>query len=538
MSTYTKLQILVATMSILAACNLKKIEDGSSDSCPNPPTANFTTDKTTGAAPLSVAFTNASTNASSYAWSFRDGSASSEASPSHTFVSAGNYDVFLIAQSSNGCRDTFTRTITVTGTPATPPVAQFSVSGGDCVAPCTVAFTNASTNAVTFNWNFGDGASSTENSPSHNYTTGGTFPVVLTVTGPSGATDDTTIVVTIRKGFKKILDLAPTALTLASSNQLASGNYHIMYYDNAYKSLILDKNGQTISSITPFSFDANWFFINGIPSNDGGFVLVGQNGSTGKSVTAAISNAQGVLWQQDFNFGNVVGTSSGFNLLQLANNETVICGYSNTSGNTSPGYGRISAVGNVINNIDINVAETQYLIARSIGRKTDGSFLVTCDGAGPRVGQAYLMSIDQSGAYQSVTPYSGISSISGLKSIGSGRFLMKTEGQGQYFLDMIDETGMLITYLQNTDTNIIEYDVASDGNIIILRKEDGIRLTKVRSDNMQPIWDQKITETGGTLEPRRLLKCADGGYFVSGTFVSNGQTDLYFLKTDANGDWQ
>ncbi|MFH0865663.1 MAG: PKD domain-containing protein, partial [Bacteroidota bacterium] len=56
-----------------------------------------------------------------------------------------------------------------------PPSAgfTFSVNGG------TVTFTNTSSVATTYLWDFGDGGSSTLQNPSHTYITGGSYPVTL-----------------------------------------------------------------------------------------------------------------------------------------------------------------------------------------------------------------------------------------------------------------------------------------------------------------------------------------------------------------------
>lgn len=64
--------------------------------------------------------------------------------------------------------------------PPALPTASFSVSGGNCEAPCEVSFTNTSTDATEYIWDFGDGsATSAETNPVHTYQNGGTFSVKL-----------------------------------------------------------------------------------------------------------------------------------------------------------------------------------------------------------------------------------------------------------------------------------------------------------------------------------------------------------------------
>jgi PKD repeat protein len=74
----------------------------------NGPIAAFTPSVSAGAAPLNVSFTNSSTSATSYAWSFGDAgnSSSTNASPSFVFSELGNYNVRLVASNSFNCTST------------------------------------------------------------------------------------------------------------------------------------------------------------------------------------------------------------------------------------------------------------------------------------------------------------------------------------------------------------------------------------------------------------------------------------------------
>lgn len=68
------------------------------------------------------------------------------------------------------------------------PVADFLISDTVfCTVPASVNFTNLSTSSTSFEWSFGDGATSTSSSPTHSYTTFGTFDVQLIANGPLGA---------------------------------------------------------------------------------------------------------------------------------------------------------------------------------------------------------------------------------------------------------------------------------------------------------------------------------------------------------------
>jgi PKD repeat protein len=85
----------------------------------NPPVASFDADPISGAAPLTVIFTDTSTGdaISSWNWSFGDGDLSSERNTSHTYTVPGTYNVGLTVTNPGGSANA-TSTVTVTGAPA------------------------------------------------------------------------------------------------------------------------------------------------------------------------------------------------------------------------------------------------------------------------------------------------------------------------------------------------------------------------------------------------------------------------------------
>ena len=136
-------------------------------------------------APCTVQFENNSKEASSYLWDFGDGTTSSEPNPSKTYTVSGTYKVTLTAYGESGHATTFSRVL-VQPPQLTPPVAGFTFSDTSGMAPYTVNFTNTSLNAVSYLWDFGDGATSTLVHPSHAYTSGGNFTITLTATNNAG----------------------------------------------------------------------------------------------------------------------------------------------------------------------------------------------------------------------------------------------------------------------------------------------------------------------------------------------------------------
>jgi PKD repeat protein len=135
----------------------------------------------------SINFFNTSTipggNITAYQWNFGDNSASSLASPQHTYQSAGTYQVQLIVFSEYGCTDTTAEPLTVYQS----PVFDFAVSQTCKGNPTQFTYINLNPGqpdtASFWNWNFGDATPvSTLPSPSHLYAQPGIYNVVLIAT--------------------------------------------------------------------------------------------------------------------------------------------------------------------------------------------------------------------------------------------------------------------------------------------------------------------------------------------------------------------
>lgn len=65
-------------------------------------------------------------------------------------------------------------------------IANFSLTGYESAVPTTVSFFNTSKNGTSYLWAFGDGTTSTQFNPVHNYSAIGTYYVSLKTTGPKG----------------------------------------------------------------------------------------------------------------------------------------------------------------------------------------------------------------------------------------------------------------------------------------------------------------------------------------------------------------
>ena len=227
-----------------------------------PPTAGFAANPTSGTAPLTVTFTDASTgNITTWSWSFGDGTTGTAQNAAKAYTNPGTYPVALTVTGPGGS-NTATRTVSVT---AAAPVADFTattpVSG---TAPLAVAFTNGSTGTVSgYSWSFGDGGTSTAQHPAHTYTAAGTYTVSLTATGPGGTSPPKT-----RSGYITV------SSTGGGSNTGLVGAYN---FEEASGTTVVDASGKantgTISGATrttqgrfgkALSFDGvnDWVTIN------------------------------------------------------------------------------------------------------------------------------------------------------------------------------------------------------------------------------------------------------------------------------------
>jgi len=111
----------------------------------NPPVANFSATPLAGAAPLAVSFTDTSTGyATAWLWTFGDGTTSTLQHPSHSYATAGVYDVSLRASNAAGS-NTRLRTGYVTVTP--PPPSQTFLPTADAYVKSTSPTSNYGTSS-------------------------------------------------------------------------------------------------------------------------------------------------------------------------------------------------------------------------------------------------------------------------------------------------------------------------------------------------------------------------------------------------------
>ncbi|MCB9224924.1 MAG: PKD domain-containing protein [Crocinitomicaceae bacterium] len=125
-----------------------------------------------------IQFTNTSVDATNYYWEFENGTpaTSTDTDPMVTYYISGTYDVTLNAIDGT---DTNSVTQQISVSVANAPTSNFTSNSPVTMPNSTIYFTNSSSQASSYVWNFGDGNTSTDSNPWHNYGAAGIYTVQL-----------------------------------------------------------------------------------------------------------------------------------------------------------------------------------------------------------------------------------------------------------------------------------------------------------------------------------------------------------------------
>ena len=162
--------------------------------------AGFTGSPLRGCAPLEVQFSDGSAGTViSRTWDFGDGGTSAEANPVHTYTEPGLYSVSLFVYGEE-MNDSVTRSAYITVLDGV--TAGFQADPVSGIAPLEVAFSDSSTgNTQDYLWDFGDGTTSPDPTPSHFYLEPGIYNACLTISGECG-TDTHQVIIKVSSPAK------------------------------------------------------------------------------------------------------------------------------------------------------------------------------------------------------------------------------------------------------------------------------------------------------------------------------------------------
>ncbi len=149
-----------------------------------PVSASFTSDVTEICIPEEVTYSVDSPNATAYEWTFEGGTPemSTEENPVVNYDMPGTYSVTLIVSNPISEDEIMMEDFVSVGI---EPTASFTYSGSGTV----VEFNNQSLYGESYMWDFGDGNTSIEESPTHDYMNEGEYTAKLTVTNSCGSVE-------------------------------------------------------------------------------------------------------------------------------------------------------------------------------------------------------------------------------------------------------------------------------------------------------------------------------------------------------------
>jgi gliding motility-associated-like protein len=150
-----------------------------------------------------IHFTNLTSGATGYLWSFSDGTTSTAIEPDKNFPpSLSYYTVRLVAYNALGCRDSLIKPNLIFA--KVPPAADFIINPSPVIAipQYTFSFDNITTNnnQYTYQWTLGDGSFESSRDVVHKYADTGSYEVRLVVFDNNSGCPDTSIKIATIQG--------------------------------------------------------------------------------------------------------------------------------------------------------------------------------------------------------------------------------------------------------------------------------------------------------------------------------------------------
>jgi PKD repeat protein len=151
-----------------------------------PPVAGISADPLTGSVPLTVSFSDLSTGATSWLWTFDGVNTSILKDPEWTFETVGTYNVNLTATNEFGSNSTYQDIVV---TPGASPTSYFTISKTTVRVPGRITVNSTSTGSPLYHlWQWGDGTDgNTSANATHLFTKRGVFNISLSVDNGAGS---------------------------------------------------------------------------------------------------------------------------------------------------------------------------------------------------------------------------------------------------------------------------------------------------------------------------------------------------------------
>jgi PKD repeat protein len=505
--------LVVALTCVLAGCPAEV------ETIPVPVTVQITATPTYGSAPLTVSFAGGvdvpPAQIDTWEWSFGDGATSPFQNPVHTYDSTGLYTVTLSVSGPAGTGSlTKENFIIVTDAPGNTITAGFSATPVTGDEPLTVQFTDLSTASATitsWSWDFGDGGTSTEQSPSYIYNTHGTYTVGLTVSdGTLSDTETKTAYINVTQpatgpaplvsGSLKVVGVPSGGLPVISDlqvfnnvlwmmeakNPLADWGAKVYTYDGSNFTLKLSDStsqgylrGRVIGS--------KLYVPDGDPNGyDPGIVYIWSSASgsyTATSVTSSVHNFDVVQYNgKIYTSGGLSSGSSGLNEFDGSTTWPV---------KSTGSFSRLKYLAAFDGKI--------WASKRNIGASAD------------------LVWIDTSMQQQGVEVLTGTEAMATDMTVINSKLYITMWGTTGVAHMYVVPTTYNVTYLKGISSDLIwEYCLHSDGNIYgvamygIYGSQDGVNFTKIIS-----VSDNRFGQPGGNnADGRASIASYNGKLYV------------------------
>jgi len=264
--------------------------------------ADFSGHPRSGLAPTTVVFEPLLNGvASEYLWDFGDGQTSTLANPIHTYQYAGIYDVSLSVQMSlDGC-DQSDQVVKPAYVVVSDLKADFTGSPTAGQVPLSVQFQDQSTgNPTSWYWEFGDGATSTQQNPVHVYVTDGLFTVKLTVS------DGTYTLSKTRLRYVRV-DQAFADLAAYIENSLARWGFPGYYYRFCWTNLGTDPAENCVLTCTVPDEVSITSVVPVLTAANGGTGTFTSYTVTGNTITVPLQTIEPSCWYGGYLIVQVAG---------------------------------------------------------------------------------------------------------------------------------------------------------------------------------------------------------------------------------------
>jgi len=238
-------------LSVSDICN-NSIQDSVLIEVSDPPAINLNDTLIEGCEDLTVRFTNQTPLNYIYLWDFGNGATSTQAMPVYTYTEPGTYSVNLDVSTPQGCMSNSTANYLVQVNPkpnaritANPTVTDIENS--------TISFSSFYSDAIDWLWTFANGDTSTQQSPSTNYTDTGSYRVSLWKVNQFGCRDTGYQIITINPNYEIKIPNVFTPNTNGSNggrydpNSLNNEVFHpYLEYTQEYRLQIFNRWGELV----------------------------------------------------------------------------------------------------------------------------------------------------------------------------------------------------------------------------------------------------------------------------------------------------